>query len=252
MSRARTCLGLGLLMAALSIEAAADVPLTTTPDMSPVYRQCLDAAASEGRDRCLAAEYTLQDARLNRAYKQLIAGLDDGARTALRGEERQWIVERDRACGEGEAKVNACSLARTASRADTLELRIGFEPISFERVKGRWAYADDCDYRHRAHVEVLQDGQTLSGRWSDGGTSFGAGGALQGRLVDGRMHVRLCDEVGGDDAYPACPAFHSEDDGVLQLQNGKLVWLQTGDAPGTFSRYLVLQREPETVVACPQ
>jgi uncharacterized protein YecT (DUF1311 family) len=47
---------------------------------------------------CLAQDLRDSDKRINAVYKVLMDGLDDGGKTALRDEQRQWLKRRDSAC----------------------------------------------------------------------------------------------------------------------------------------------------------
>lgn len=100
--------------------------------LRPPYDTCISAAAGvtpEMQD-CIATEYAYQDGRLNKAYKALMAKLDEAEKNTLRDQQRKWIVERDEKCfydpDSGQAgRVDAaqCSLELTANRADALEAR---------------------------------------------------------------------------------------------------------------------------------
>jgi len=99
----------------------------------PSYKACLDK--SEGvtvamRD-CAGTEHKFQDDRLNRAYRELRAKLDQAGATQMRDEQRGWIAERDRQCavdkdGGTAALVVAddCLVQTTAKRAAELESRL--------------------------------------------------------------------------------------------------------------------------------
>ena len=78
---------------------------------------------------CEMKELTNQDARLNKAYQQLMqqyAGHDD-KKTALRTEERSWLKKRDYDCKvDHETIDDSCLVKKTAERADELEKQIKF------------------------------------------------------------------------------------------------------------------------------
>lgn len=223
------------------------------------FDRCLEQVGEGDRTPCIVAEHQVQDARLNAAYKKLAASLGEQPRKALRDEERQWIADRDRACGQGQAADNACALGWTSKRADALELRVGLQPITFEAIKGQWAYASDCQFGHYAELAAEQGGQDITGTWSDGTRVEGWDGQFRGHIADGRLYLRLCyseGEKGGEQ----CPSYPDVDDGYLQLQSGKLVWLKrfgSGDS-STFERYVTLQRvakgkkAPKDNAACPE
>jgi uncharacterized protein YecT (DUF1311 family) len=94
------------------------------------YDKCLDAPAEEmpGWFECTATEFKYQDARLNEAYKALIAKLNRGQEIALRDSERKWLSSRDALCEISNDSVNGrslksndCALELTARRAAALE-----------------------------------------------------------------------------------------------------------------------------------
>lgn len=78
---------------------------------------------------CVETEFEYQDARLNVAYRDVMAKLSDEQKSRLKDEERRWISARDSACSwdaqaEGQARrieANICALKKTADRAAVLE-----------------------------------------------------------------------------------------------------------------------------------
>jgi uncharacterized protein YecT (DUF1311 family) len=68
-------------------------------DYSSSYTQCMDKASSTlAMGACIQAETKLQDERLNRVYKQLMAKLEDQQQKDLREVQRSWIKYRDGNC----------------------------------------------------------------------------------------------------------------------------------------------------------
>ncbi|PYB81715.1 MULTISPECIES: lysozyme inhibitor LprI family protein [Pseudomonas] len=68
-------------------------------DYSPTYTQCMDKASSTlAMGACIQAETRLQDDRLNRVYKQLMAKLDSQQQKDLREVQRTWMKYRDGNC----------------------------------------------------------------------------------------------------------------------------------------------------------
>lgn len=68
-------------------------------DYSSTYTQCMDTASSTtAMGACIQAETKLQDERLNRVYKQLLAKLAPGQQKTLREVQRKWIAYRDGNC----------------------------------------------------------------------------------------------------------------------------------------------------------
>lgn len=118
---------LGLLCCGWRAGLAAD-PAGPTPQLSA----CLDKAGgvtSEVLD-CIGAETKRQDARLNRAYRALMAQLPAGRQKPLQEAQRAWLRFRDANCqfvadpdGGTMAVVEAndCFMSSTAARAAELE-----------------------------------------------------------------------------------------------------------------------------------
>ncbi len=78
---------------------------------------------------CAQAELAKQDARLNKAYQQVMHQLahTPERQAALRDEERSWIKQRDYECKiDGDTIDNSCLVNKTTDRADTLERQIHF------------------------------------------------------------------------------------------------------------------------------
>lgn len=100
----------------------------------PTYNACVDATKGRVADQgdCADGEFTYQDARLNKAYKALIAQLGsngtaaDGARDA----QRAWIAFSQKDCTARAARFGSdaapatesiCKMEVTAQRAQQLE-----------------------------------------------------------------------------------------------------------------------------------
>lgn len=73
---------------------------SAAPAYSPEYGAC--QARSGGVDQamldCIAAEYALQDKRLNERYKALSAQMAPKPRAALKTSQRDWIRSRKSTC----------------------------------------------------------------------------------------------------------------------------------------------------------
>ena len=83
---------IGLALACLA-------PLALAEDNSSTYTACMDKASSTvAMGSCIKAETALQDERLNRVYKQLMAKLEPGPKKSLRAVQRQWVAYRDGNC----------------------------------------------------------------------------------------------------------------------------------------------------------
>ena len=103
-----------------------------TDPTSPDFAACMDTASgvTPAMLDCIAAETERQDARLNRAYRALSAGLSGERKKGLVEAQRAWLRFRDLNCafyddpdGGTEARVSAndCVMTMTANRAAELE-----------------------------------------------------------------------------------------------------------------------------------
>lgn len=115
----------------MGLALVCSVPMAMAEDNSPSYAQCMDKASSTvAMSSCIGAETKLQDARLNRVYKQLLAKLETAPQKSLRDVQRQWIAYRDGNCkfhvqasGGTMAQLEGamCMLDMTRERAAELE-----------------------------------------------------------------------------------------------------------------------------------
>jgi len=119
--------------AAIAAQPAFSQPTTVqSPEgLSPAYRACLARARSNTVQlgMCEQTEMAAQDARLNKAYQQVMGQLakDPQKQMALRSEQRSWLKARDYGCKVDSQTVNSsCVVEKTASRADELEKMIRF------------------------------------------------------------------------------------------------------------------------------
>jgi uncharacterized protein YecT (DUF1311 family) len=118
-------------VALAAIVGAAHASPLTPADTSKAYAACMDQSGgvtSEMED-CISGEFELQDRRLNRSYKALMASIPE-KRLELRDAQRKWIAFRDANCGfyydaEGGSAARlvskACVVILTADRAHELE-----------------------------------------------------------------------------------------------------------------------------------
>lgn len=78
---------------------------------------------------CAQSEMGSQDARLNKAYQEVMRQLANNPekRLALRTEQRSWLKARDYECKVDQETINSsCLVIKTASRANELERMIRF------------------------------------------------------------------------------------------------------------------------------
>lgn len=121
------------LLAAASISLALAQPaLADDAGLSKQYGKCMDKSGGTTTSMidCIGAELKLQDARLNKAYKEHGASLSAERKKQLVEVQRLWLKFRDANCayyadpdGGTLARVNAnaCVLNMTAARARELE-----------------------------------------------------------------------------------------------------------------------------------
>jgi uncharacterized protein YecT (DUF1311 family) len=111
---------------------ASPVAAAGEPVLSKQYAACMDRSGANDwamRD-CIADETGRQDARLNKAYRALLAQTRAERKGALQTAQRLWVQFRDANCGfyydpEGgtldRLAANACVMNMTAERADELQ-----------------------------------------------------------------------------------------------------------------------------------
>lgn len=78
---------------------------------------------------CAQSEIASQDARLNKAYQQVMRQLASTPerRLALRAEQRSWLKARDYECKVDQDTINSsCLVMKTATRANELESKVRF------------------------------------------------------------------------------------------------------------------------------
>ncbi len=116
-----------IAFAPLSVAIAQDGPSS----LSAKYKACQARAGGNTVQVgiCAQAEMAAQDARLNKAYQQVMRQLanKDAERIALRTQQRSWLKARDYDCKVDQETINnSCLVAKTAIRADQLESKIRF------------------------------------------------------------------------------------------------------------------------------
>ncbi|MEN5035947.1 lysozyme inhibitor LprI family protein [Pseudomonas sp. TWI929] len=107
------------------------LPMAVADDYTPAYGQCMDKASTTvAMSDCIGTETHVQDQRLNRVYKQLMAKLDTGQQKSLRDVQRKWLAYRDGNCqfhvqasGGTMAQLEggSCLMDMTRDRAAELE-----------------------------------------------------------------------------------------------------------------------------------
>jgi len=87
-------------VALAAIVGAAHASPLTPADTSKAYAACMDQSGgvTSAMEDCISEEFELQDRRLNRSYKALMASIPE-RRPELRDAQRKWIAFRDANCG---------------------------------------------------------------------------------------------------------------------------------------------------------
>lgn len=113
--------------------AVAVQPVFAADDgLSQTFSSCIDQAGgvTPSMVECMNAETERQDVRLNKAYKDVMAGLSAERKKRLQETQRLWIKYRKANCefyydpdGGSIARISAndCFLSATAARAKELE-----------------------------------------------------------------------------------------------------------------------------------
>ncbi len=123
------------LSLAWALAAATTMPLAVHAqeiNLTKQFSVCMDKAdgVTQNMVECIDAEIKRQDARLNKAYKALVADLTPERKKQLLEAQRAWLKFRDTNCafyfdpdGGTIARVQAvdCLMTMTASRAKELE-----------------------------------------------------------------------------------------------------------------------------------
>ncbi len=122
---------LAAIAAILLTPAGAALAQNGSSSLSAKYRACQSRAGGNTvqSGMCAQTEMASQDARLNKAYQQVMRQLANkpDLRNSLRNEQRSWLKARDYDCKvDSETINNSCLVAKTAVRADELETKIRF------------------------------------------------------------------------------------------------------------------------------
>ncbi|MET0328962.1 MAG: lysozyme inhibitor LprI family protein [Luteimonas sp.] len=122
----------GALLSLAVITAPVDA---SASEDAPAFSRCMEASGgvTVAMLDCIAAETALQDARLNREYRDTLAMLSSGQQARLRTAQRSWVQYRDADCGfwadpdggtAASLAVADCVRRMTAERAsDVVRLR---------------------------------------------------------------------------------------------------------------------------------
>lgn len=101
MRRAAKAIFIYLLSAAAIIEpVSAQTKSQIERRHTPALKRCIEASGygDAAMTECYNIELSVQDGRLNQAYKMVMQRLPAARKTALRNKERAWIKRRDAVC----------------------------------------------------------------------------------------------------------------------------------------------------------
>lgn len=101
-------------------------------ELSKEFSVCMEKSGGVTADTldCIGSETKRQDARLNKAYKEVMGGLSNDRKKQLKTAQRLWIKYRDANCDfyadpdggtYAQVSANECFLNATAARAKELE-----------------------------------------------------------------------------------------------------------------------------------
>lgn len=120
------------LVAGLTLFCLSQIASADDTGLTKQFSACMDKSGGVTVDmlNCIGAETKSQDARLNKAYKEVMSQLSPARKKQLQDAQRAWIKYRDANCnfyadpdGGTMATVssNDCFMSATASRAKELE-----------------------------------------------------------------------------------------------------------------------------------
>lgn len=123
----RSVVALAVLMSGAATSALAQAPQGLSDRYTACQTRARGNTVQEGI--CAQAEMAAQDARLNKAYQQVMHQLDKepSKKLALRDAQRSWLKKRDYDCKvDGNTIDDGCLVEKTAVRANELEKMIRF------------------------------------------------------------------------------------------------------------------------------
>lgn len=224
----------------------------------PSYDACI--AQTQGvvpkQQDCSEAELAYQDSRLDRAYKTLLAGLDELDKRAAISAERAWLTFRDKDCAAragrygsnaGPTTESVCLMKTTAYRAQQLEdwqSSLKSSMVSQNSgFSGHWVYSQSCGYKHSVDLYLTQTGSDVSGRWGEGTRISGSSGDVKGKADNTQLTLQYCE---GDDrtGYTKCPAYDPKSTDRFFLRGDELTRYRGRGlgADRTFEKDVVLHR----------
>jgi uncharacterized protein YecT (DUF1311 family) len=118
-----------LAVAAMLCSSAAALGQSATTGLSERYTACQGRAGGNTVQQAICAQTEIagQDARLNKAYQQVMRqfATKPEQRTALRNPQRSWLKARDYDCKVDQQTIDSkCIVIKTAVRANELESQI--------------------------------------------------------------------------------------------------------------------------------
>lgn len=123
----RSVVTLAILSSACATSAFAQAPQGLSERYAACHARARGNTVQDGI--CAQTEMAAQDARLNKAYQQVMHQLDNepDKKIALRNAQRSWLKKRDYDCKvDGDTIDDDCLVEKTAIRANELEKQIHF------------------------------------------------------------------------------------------------------------------------------
>ncbi|TCV97219.1 uncharacterized protein YecT (DUF1311 family) [Luteibacter rhizovicinus] len=228
-------IALSLCSMASIVPAIAGTTSAQAPHLRDSYLQCTAAAhSSADTQACASTEFTYQDGRLNAAYRKLQSQLAPAKRTALRDEERAWVVAKEKACGAQaavgstpqNANTNVCTLTKTAARADELEAMLSGSASASNNPYARQPAAAGATGAAVSPVAAQEKGSKM-----DDLKAFATGGA---KILDSQTG-----DLNGDGRADAVLVLDPPDNGNEKLGEGPArdVVLLVRDASGQLQKF---------------
>ncbi|MDX8127989.1 DUF1311 domain-containing protein [Methylomonas sp. LW13] len=129
----------GMMFLVFVLAAFPVVVLADDVNLSDQYKKCVADSGGVTNELlgCISTETEIQDARLNKAYKSAMTGIEKQRVKALQEAQRAWLKYRDANCGfyadpdggtSAAINSNECIVSETGNRAKELEIIAGSRP----------------------------------------------------------------------------------------------------------------------------
>jgi hypothetical protein len=110
-----------------------------------------------------------------------------------------------------------------------------------QRFGGHWTYSNDCQFGHYVDIDLVQNGASVTGSWSDGTRVEGWDGLLNGNIRDGKLHAKYCGTE-ANSGHAVCPGYDANESDYFARRGHDLVWYKSvgHGADRSFEKYAVL------------